>query len=84
VIISQEQQQHTDSRITLHSLKNTKNHNYLIEEIRKTAVALEKHNWTITFTWIKAHTGIYRNELADKLAKEATRKDDILQQNPQK
>jgi hypothetical protein len=26
---------HTDSRITLHSLKNTENHNYLIEEIRK-------------------------------------------------
>jgi len=25
---------HTDSRITLHSLKNMKNHNYLIEEIR--------------------------------------------------
>jgi len=26
---------HTDSRITLQSLKNTKNHNYLIEESRK-------------------------------------------------
>jgi len=31
---------HTDSRITLDSLKNKKNHNHLIEEIRKT-VTLE-------------------------------------------
>jgi ribonuclease HI len=69
---------HTDSRITLQSLKNTKNHKYLIEEIRKTAIALEKRNWTITFTWIKAHAGIYGNELADKLAKEAARKDNIF------
>ena len=67
----------TDSRITLQSLQNTNNHNYLIEEIRKLVIELEKHNWTITFTWIKAHVGIYGNELADKLAKEATRKDSI-------
>ena len=68
---------HTDSRITLQSLKNTKNHNYLIEEIRKQATTLEKSNWTITFTWIKAHAGTNGNELADKLAKQAARKDDI-------
>ena len=41
---------HTDSRITLQTLKNTKNHSYLIEEIRKKARAFEKHNWTIIFT----------------------------------
>jgi ribonuclease HI len=46
---------HTDSRITLQLLKNTKNHNYLIEEIRKKTIALEKRSRTITFTWIKAH-----------------------------
>jgi ribonuclease HI len=68
---------HTDSRITLQPLKNTKNHNYLIEEIRKKAIALEKRNWTIKFIWIKAHVGIYVNELADKLAKEAARNNDI-------
>jgi len=32
---------------------------------------------TIVFTWIKAHAGNYGNGLADKLAKEAARKDDI-------
>jgi hypothetical protein len=34
---------HTDSRIALQSLKNTKNHNYLIEEVRKKAFALENN-----------------------------------------
>ena len=72
---------HTDNRITLQSLKNTKNHNYLIEDIRKKAITLEKRNRTIIFTWIKAHAGNYGKELADKLAKEAARKNDMLQQN---
>jgi len=68
---------HTDSRIAIYSLKNTRNHNYLIEEIRKKAMALENRKWTITFTWIKAHAGIYGIELADKLAKVAARNNDI-------
>jgi len=67
----------TDSRITLQSLQNTHNHNCLIKEIRESAIELEKRNWTITFTWIKSHVGIYGNELADNLGKEATRKDNI-------
>ena len=29
-------------------------------------------NWTIEFKWVKAHAGIYGNEIADRLAKEAT------------
>jgi len=49
----------TDSRITLQSLKNTKNHNYIIEEIRKKTMALEKRKWIIICTWIKAHVEIY-------------------------
>jgi len=65
-----------DSRITLESLKNKKNQNHLIEEIRKTT-ALEKENWNIEYTWIKAHVGYYGNEIADKLAKEAARNSDI-------
>jgi hypothetical protein len=64
---------HTDSRITLDSLKNMKNWNYLIEAIRKKTIVMEKENWYIEYTWIKAHAGHERNELADKLAKEATR-----------
>jgi ribonuclease HI len=68
---------YTDSRIKLQSLKNTKNHSYLIDEIRKKAITLENHNWRILFTWIKAHAGNYGNNLADKLAKEAASKEYI-------
>ena len=67
----------TDSRITLESLKNTKNRNHLIEEIRKKTIALEKENWNIEYAWIKAHAGNHRNELADRIAKEAARNSDI-------
>jgi len=68
---------HTDSRITMESLKNRKNRNHVIEEIRKKTIALEKENWDIEYTWIKAHAGHYGNELADKLAKKAARNSDI-------
>jgi len=57
----------TDSRITLDPIKNAKNHSYLIEEMRK------RSSWTIAFSWVKAHTGIHGNELADHLAKAAAR-----------
>jgi len=30
-----------------------------------------KDNWTIHFTWVKAHNDNYGNKLADQLAKEA-------------
>jgi hypothetical protein len=59
-------------------LKNYRNHNNLIEEIRRKAIALERQDWTIKFTWIKAHDGNYGNELADKLAKEATKNREII------
>jgi len=68
---------YTDSRITLSSLKNTKNRKHLIQEIRKKTTALENENWRIEFTWIKAHAGHRRNELADKLAKEAAKNREI-------
>ena len=62
---------HTGSKKTVESLKNTKNRKHVIEEIRKKIIALEKENWNIEYTWIKAPAGHYRNELADKTTKEA-------------
>ena len=67
---------YTDSLITLHSLKNKKNHAYLIEEIRRKVTEMEK-KWRVTFSWIKAHAGYQDNELADILAKEAANDRDI-------
>jgi ribonuclease HI len=61
----------TDSRITMDSLKNVNNHSYLIEEIRKRISNLERTNWAIEFSWVKAHVAIYGNELADQPAKAA-------------
>jgi ribonuclease HI len=60
----------TDSQITLESLKNRKNHTYLIEKIRTKVIEMEMQNWKIDFNWIKAHAGHHGNELADQLAKE--------------
>jgi ribonuclease HI len=66
----------TGSRITLDSLQNANNHAYLIEEIRKRVAILESSEWKIEFSWVKAHVGIYGNEMADRVAKEAARKKD--------
>ena len=42
---------YTDSKITLYSIRHAKNHNHLLEEIRKRAVTLNKKNWKIEFKW---------------------------------
>jgi len=39
---------------------------------------LERREWTIKFTWIKAHAGNRGNEIADNLAKEATKNKEIM------
>jgi len=44
-----------------------------VEETRKKVASLEKPEWKIMFSWVKAHVGIHCNELADRLAKEAAR-----------
>jgi ribonuclease HI len=49
----------------------------VIEEIRRKNIALEKENWNIEYTWIKANAGHYGKEPADKLSKEATRNGEI-------
>jgi ribonuclease HI len=62
---------HTDSRITLNALVNPRNHQNLVEQMRDEIRRFEHDNWTIHFTWVKAHDDNYGNKLADQLAKEA-------------
>jgi len=68
---------HTDSRTTLELLHNTNNHTFLTEEIRQKAHDIECGGWKTLFRWTKAHAGTSGNELADKLAKNASGKTDI-------
>jgi len=68
---------HTDSRTTLDSLNNANKHTYLIEEIRQKVHEMEIREWRIRFRWIEAHAGRSGNELADKLAKEASGKTEL-------
>jgi ribonuclease HI len=78
MITFQKQHQYTQTaELHFNPSRTQKNHNYLIEEIRKKTIALEKRNWTIIITCIKAHVGTYGNKLADKLVKEAARNDNI-------
>ena len=68
---------YTDSRITLQSLQNQKRHTHQIDQIRNKILDMEQHEWKIDFSWIKAHVGQRGNELADRLAKEASRSKNI-------
>jgi ribonuclease HI len=62
---------YTDSRVSLDSLSNPKNHAHLVEKIREKVANLEDKEWKIKFSWVKAHAGNHGNETADRLAKEA-------------
>jgi ribonuclease HI len=64
---------YTDSRVAVDSIHNTNNHSYLAEEIRKMVANLDRIEWKIKFSWVKAHAGILGNETADRIAKEAAR-----------
>ena len=61
----------TDSKVTLDTLQNRHKHYILIENIRKEIKRLEDLRWTVFCYWVKAHVGIQRNEMADRLAKKA-------------
>jgi ribonuclease HI len=65
--------------MTLDSLKNSKIHTFLIEEMRRKLTEMGKINWKIQLCWVKAHIGIHGNELADTLAKEAATNADIIE-----
>ena len=68
---------YTENRITLQLLTNHKTHTYLIDKIRIKVMEIERNEWKIEFSWIKAHTGKKGNELADLLAKEASNNNNI-------
>ena len=63
---------HTDSRTTLESLHNTDKQTFLTVEIRQTVKEVESIGWKTRLRLIKAHAGNSDNELAAKLAKEAS------------
>ena len=44
---------------------------HLTQRIRTKVFELEREEWKVEFSWIKAHAGYRGNELADRLAKEA-------------
>jgi len=61
---------HTDSRITLEAIANPRNHQRLVESIRKEMRTLEEGGQIVNFPWVKAHDNNPGNELADLLVKE--------------
>ena len=67
---------HTDSKITLDAIANPRNHQHLVEQIGEGVRSLEKDNWSIHFTWVKAHNDNLGNEVAYQLAKNAVSRKD--------
>ena len=46
---------YTDSGITLQLLTNHKRHTFLIDKVRIKVMEMERNEWMIEFSWIKAH-----------------------------
>jgi ribonuclease HI len=70
---------HTDSKVTLDKLQNSKTRTYIIEEIRQKIIEMSITNWEVTLCWVKAHAGIMGNELADTLAKKAAMNESLTE-----
>jgi len=64
---------YTDSRVSLDSLQNPNNDTHLVEEIKKKVTRMVRDKWKINSSSVKAHIGIFGNEMTDKLAKETAR-----------
>jgi len=60
---------YTDSRVSRDSLRNAKNHSFLVEEIRKQVAGLERRELRIKFSCVKGHAGTLGNEMVDRLEK---------------
>jgi ribonuclease HI len=56
---------------SLEAIAKPRNHQSLVESIRKEIRTLEEDEWIVHFTWVKAHDSNPGNELTDILAKEA-------------
>jgi ribonuclease HI len=68
---------YTDSRITLQLLKNHERHTHIIDQIKNKVMDMERDEWKVEFSWVMVHVGRRGNELADRLAKEASSSKDI-------
>jgi ribonuclease HI len=68
----------TDSQIALDRLQNNNIHSHFVKETRRKLTEMKTGGWKTTLGWVKAHTGNWGNELADKLAKKAAFNKTIL------
>ena len=68
---------YTYNRISLQLLKNHKRRTHIIDQIMNKVMDMERDEWKVEFSWVKAHAGQRGNELADRLAKEASSSKDI-------
>jgi len=61
--------------LTIETLQNRNIHYRLTGNIKKEIMRLDNQQWTVLFSWVKAHAGIKENEMADRLVKEVATED---------
>lgn len=62
----------SDSISSLQALQNPFSENALIQDILLLLMRIKQKNKVVNFLWVPSHVGIFGNEMADQLAKEAT------------